>query len=98
MKNKRRNRGQNKHRKYTITKSASKFIYELLLSKVESLDKFISNKNSKKFARLGGFDLDDLCKKINVLENRPLWINDFLHLPIPKRVLEGREAPDAVNK
>ena len=61
---------------YTLTTSAQKFLLELILSKVESEDDNLSNKKSKKHSQLGGFNAGDLCKKINILENRPMWIDD----------------------
>lgn len=109
---------------YTITKSAPKFLLELILSKVESSESCGADKGKRKQAKTGGFSVDDLSKKINVLENRPMWIDDseihsvtelcekcrrmkeehhiqfaviddFINLPTPQSVLEGREAPDA---
>jgi replicative DNA helicase len=76
-------------------------------------------------SQIGGVIMDDLNMKINLLENRPMWIDDseiqsvtslcvkcrrmkeehhiqfaviddFLNMPIPESVLEGRNAPDAV--
>ena len=61
---------------YTVTKSAPKFLLELLLSKVESLDNNLSDKKRGKLAQIENFNVSDLCKKINVLENRPMWIDD----------------------
>lgn len=61
---------------YTLTKSAQKFLLELILSKVESEDDNLSDKKRRKHPQLGGFNVGDLCKKINNLENRPLWIDD----------------------
>jgi len=61
---------------YTLTKSAPKFLMELLLSKVESLDGYLSDKKRRKPVQTGGYNVDDLCKKITVLENRPMWIDD----------------------
>ena len=96
---------------FTLTKSAPKFLLELLLLKVEPL--------AEDFTSVG-----DLCKQVNVLDNRPMWIDDseiqstaelcekcrrmkeehhiqfvviddFQHLPTPQSVREGMEAPDA---
>lgn len=61
---------------YTPTKSAPKFLMELVLSKVESLDGSLIDKKRRKHTQTGGFNVDDLYKKINVLENRPMWIDD----------------------
>ena len=112
---------------FTLTKSAPKFLMELLLSKVESFDEDLFDKKKIKPSQIGGIIMDDLNMKINLLENRPMWIDDskiqsvtefcikcrrtkeerhiqfaviddFLHLPTPKSVLEGRSAPDAAYK
>lgn len=113
---------------FTLTKSASKFLMELLLSKAVSFNEdLFDDKKKMKPSQIGSFLMDDLNMKINMLENRPMWIDDseiqsvtefcvkcrrikeerhiqfaviddFLHLPTPKSVLEGRNAPDAAYK
>lgn len=61
---------------YTLTTSAQKFLLELVLSKVESGDGCLSDKKRMKQVQLGGYNAGDLSKKINILENRPMWIDD----------------------
>ena len=61
---------------FTLTKSAPIFLLELLLLRVEPLDEDLSKKKRRERAQAGGFNVDDLCKQINVLENRPMWIDD----------------------
>lgn len=61
---------------FTLTKSAPVFLLELLLLRVEPLDEDLSKKKRMERAQTGGFNVDDLCKQINVLENRPMWIDD----------------------
>ncbi len=113
---------------FTLTKSDSKFLMELLLSKAVSFneDHFFDKKRMKP-SQIGDFVMDDLNMKINILENCPMWIDDseiqsvtefcikcrrmkeehhiqfaviddFINLPTPKSVLEGRAAPDAAYK
>ena len=113
---------------FTLTKSASKFLMELLLSKAVSFNEdLFDDKKRMKPSQIGSFLMDDLNMKINMLENRPMWIDDseiqsvtkfcikcrrmkeeqhiqfaviddFINLPTPKSVLEGRAAPDAAYK
>lgn len=61
---------------FTLTKNAPIFLLELLLLRVEPLDEDLSKKKRMERAQTGGFNVDDLCKQINVLENRPMWIDD----------------------
>ena len=61
---------------FTLTKSAPIFLLELLLLRVEPLDEELSKKKRRERAQMGGFNVDDLCMQINVLENRPMWIDD----------------------
>lgn len=61
---------------FTLTKSAPIFLLELLLLRVEPLDEDLSKKKRRERAQTGGFNVDELCKQINVLENRPMWIDD----------------------
>ena len=61
---------------FTLTKSAPIFLLELLLLRVEPLDEELSKKKRRERAQTGGFNVDELCKQINVLENRPMWIDD----------------------
>ena len=61
---------------YTLTMSAQKFLLELVLSKVESEEGCLSDKKRKKHVQLGGFNAGELCKKINIIEKRPMWIDD----------------------
>ena len=61
---------------FTLTKSAPIFLLELLLLRVEPLDEELSKKKRRERAQTGGFNVDDLCMQINVLENRPMWIDD----------------------
>ena len=62
---------------FTLTKSASKFLMELLLSKAVSFNEsFFDDKKRMKPSQIGSFLMDDLNMKINVLENRPMWIDD----------------------
>jgi replicative DNA helicase len=113
---------------FTLTKSDSKFLMELLLSKAVLFneDHFFDKKRMKP-SQIGDFVMDDLNMKINILENCPMWIDDseiqsvtefcikcrrmkeehhiqfaviddFINLPTPKSVLEGRAAPDAAYK
>jgi len=61
---------------FTLTKSAPQFLLELLLSKVKSLDNNLSDKKRRELTQIEDLNVSDLCKKINVLENRPMWIDD----------------------
>ena len=61
---------------FTQTRSAQKFLLELVLSKVESKDGCLFYKRKTKHAHTGSFNVDALCKQINVLENRQMWIDD----------------------
>ena len=61
---------------FTLSKSASVFLLELLLLRVEPLDEDLSKKMRMERAKAGGFNVDDLCKQINFLENRPMWVDD----------------------
>ena len=61
---------------FTLTKSAPKFLMELLLSKVESFDEGLFDKKRIKPSQIGDVIMDDLNMKINLLENRPMWIDD----------------------
>ena len=61
---------------FTHTKSAPKFLMELLLSKVESFDEDLFEKKKIKPSQIGGIIMDDLNMKIKLLENRPMWIDD----------------------
>ena len=61
---------------FTLTKSAPKFLMELLLSKVESFDEDLFDKKRMKPSQIGGIIMDDLSMKTNLLENRPMWIDD----------------------
>lgn len=61
---------------FTLTKSAPKFLMELLLSKVESFDEDFFDKKRMKPSQIGGVIMDDLSMKINLLESRPMWIDD----------------------
>ena len=100
---------------FTITKSSTQFIKDLMWSRINSLVYTV------------GIDMGVVGKRIKILENLPMWvddtkfqsvaelcekcrqmkeerniqfvvIDDFMHLPIPEIVLQGREEPDAVNK
>ncbi len=62
---------------FTLTKTSSQFILELLSSKVEAyFDKVLSKKHEKELPQIGDLKLRTLCKKISVLEDKPLWIDD----------------------
>lgn len=61
---------------FTLTKSAPIFLLELLLLRVEPLDEDLSKKKRIERVKAGGFNVNDLCKQINFLENRPMWIDD----------------------
>lgn len=61
---------------FTLTKSAPIFLLEILLLRVEPLDEDLSKQKRRERAQTGGYNVDDLCRQINVLENRPMWIDD----------------------
>ena len=49
---------------FSLTKSSTQFFNNLLWSRVEA------------GYQTGGFDLNDIGKRINALQNRPMWIDD----------------------
>lgn len=49
------------------TKSPAQFVFELLLTKVESMNEY----------HTGSIDLDDIIKNASVFENRPMRINNY---------------------
>lgn len=61
---------------FTLTRSAQKHLLELLLSEIESLDENGSDTQETKHTHSGCLSLEDFCKKIHMLENRPMWIDD----------------------
>lgn len=62
---------------FTLTKSSYQFVMELLSTKIEvNFDEVLCKKKKKVLARIGDLKIRALCEKVNVLENRPLWIDD----------------------
>ena len=61
---------------YTPTRSAQELLLEIALSKNESENGCHSDKRGKKHSPTGSFNVSDLSKSINVLENRPMWIDN----------------------
>jgi len=63
---------------FTLTKNSSQFVLEILSSKVEAhFDKILSKNQEKKHTRISDLELRTLCKKISVLEDKPIWIDDM---------------------
>ena len=62
---------------FTLTKNSSQFVLELLSSKVDAhFNTILSKKQEKELTRISDLKLRALCKKISVLEDKALWIDD----------------------
>ena len=62
---------------FTLSKTSSQFILEILSAKVGThFDKIFAKKQEKKLIQIGDLEFDALGKEISVLNNKPLWIDD----------------------
>jgi replicative DNA helicase len=62
---------------FTLSKTSSQFVLELLSSKVDAhFNTILSKKQEKELTRISDLKLRALCKKISVLEDKALWIDD----------------------